>query len=380
MKKSDHQIIRQLFDDYIRMYSSRDDLLTTYFSENFSGFTGGGESLVKKRDTWVAITRQDFAQVKDPIRIEIKDIAIQSLADTIAVATGFFTINLPIEDHILSKETARLVLIFRLESEGWKISHSSISIPYHLVREGEIYPMKELADRNQFLEKEVADRTLELSRAKDHLEQTNKKLSHEISKQKLAEQQIQKLLNQIKTERDTAQVNATTDSLTGLANRRCFDTAISVELCRLQRSGGPLSLIMMDIDHFKQFNDFYGHLAGDNCLKAVGAALKTVMGRASDVIARYGGEEFVLLLPETDQNGAINLAERIKQVVEELDIPHATSETANHLTISLGVATISPVIELTTSEQVLAMADIALYRAKQSGRNRYVFFTKNLNQ
>ena len=138
MNPKDYQLIRQLFDDYLRMYSSRDDRLTTHFSEEFSGFTGGGDFLVKNREEWVAITRQDFAQIKDPIRIELKDLAIQSLADTIAVATGFFTIHLPIKDHILSKETARLVLIFRLESTGWKISHSSISIPNHLVREGEI--------------------------------------------------------------------------------------------------------------------------------------------------------------------------------------------------------------------------------------------------
>ncbi len=180
MDQKDYQILRQLFDDYLRMYAGRDDRLTTHFSENFSGFTGGGDFLVKNREEWVAITRQDFAQIKDPIRIELKDLAIQSLADTIAVATGFFTIHLPIKDHILSNEIARLVLIFRLESEGWKISHSSISIPYHLVREGEIYPMKELVDRNQFLEKLVTERTTQLSEANDNLQQTNEKLAFEI--------------------------------------------------------------------------------------------------------------------------------------------------------------------------------------------------------
>jgi uncharacterized protein YhdP len=120
----------------------------------------------------VAITRQDFAQVKDPIRLELKDMAFQFLAESIAVATSFFTIHLPIKDHVLSRETARLVLIFRRESSGWKISHSSISIPYHLVREGEVYPLQELMERNQLLETLVAERTaklnaqnLELSRA-----------------------------------------------------------------------------------------------------------------------------------------------------------------------------------------------------------------------
>ena len=95
MDASDSQTIRQLFDDYLRMYSSRDDQLTTHFSNDFSGFTGGGDFLVRDRDEWISITRQDFAQVKDPIRIELKDVAIQSLSDTIAVTTGFFRIHLP---------------------------------------------------------------------------------------------------------------------------------------------------------------------------------------------------------------------------------------------------------------------------------------------
>ncbi|MDD2338202.1 MAG: ATP-binding protein, partial [Geobacteraceae bacterium] len=160
------------------------------FSEDFSGFTGGGDFLVKNREEWVAITRQDFDQVKDPLRIVLKDLAIQSLADTIAVATGFFNIHLPIEDQILSRETARLVLIFRKESSGWKISHSSISIPYHLVRDGEVYPMQELLERNKFLEEQIAERTLQLSKTNDALQQTNEKLAQEIAGHKQAERSL----------------------------------------------------------------------------------------------------------------------------------------------------------------------------------------------
>jgi diguanylate cyclase (GGDEF)-like protein/PAS domain S-box-containing protein len=181
----DNQKILQLFEDYLRMYSSRDDLLTAEFSEDFSGFTGGGDFLVKDKAEWVAITRQDFAQVKDPIRIELKDLAIQSLADTIAIATGFFTIHLPIKDHILSHQTARLVLIFRKEVAGWKICHSSISIPYNLVGAGEIYPLKELAERNEFLERLVDARTNELSTANDNLEKANAELERKIAQHTL---------------------------------------------------------------------------------------------------------------------------------------------------------------------------------------------------
>lgn len=196
MNTSDYQEIRQLFDEYLQMYSSRDDRLTTYFSNDFSGFTGGGNFLVKDKEEWIAITRQDFAQVKDPIRIELKDLAIQSLSETIAVTTGFFTIHLPIEDHILSRETARLVLIFRKESTGWKISHSSISIPYYLVREGEVYPLQELVERNQLLEEQIAERTMQLSESNDKLLQANERLAIEVEEHKQTELANARLLLQ----------------------------------------------------------------------------------------------------------------------------------------------------------------------------------------
>lgn len=189
--QNDEQNIRQLFDDYIRMYASRDDRLTTYFSENFSGFTGGGDFLVKNKEEWVAITRQDFAQIKDPINIEIKDVAIQALSDTIAATTGFFTIHLPNIDHDLSRRTARLVLIFRKEYTGWKISHSSISIPYGVTREGEVYPMQDLVDRNQYLEELVAERTIQLSEANDKLQKINEKLAKEIVEHEQAQEELQ---------------------------------------------------------------------------------------------------------------------------------------------------------------------------------------------
>ena len=188
----DEQTIRQLFQDYVTMYSSRDDLLTAEFSENFSGFTGGGDFLVKDKEEWVAITRQDFAQIKDPIRIELKDLAIQSLAETIAVATGFFKIHLPIKDHIFSREIARLVLIFRKEAAGWKICHSSISNPNHLVSAGEIYPLKELIERNESLERLVDERTIQLSSANDNLEEVNEELGRQMAQHKLVEEALRK--------------------------------------------------------------------------------------------------------------------------------------------------------------------------------------------
>lgn len=191
LTQHDEREIRYLFENYIKMYASRDDRLTTHFSKNFSGFTGGGDFLVKDTDEWIAITRQDFAQIKDPIRIEIKDLALQSLSNKIVVTTGFFNIHLPIKDNILSRETARLVLIFRKESKDWKISHSSISIPYHLVREGEVYPLKELTERNKLLEKLVNERSGQLSEVNEKLFETKEILAREIADHKNAELALQ---------------------------------------------------------------------------------------------------------------------------------------------------------------------------------------------
>ena len=157
---SDRQAqIRALFDQYIEMYAARDDALTARFSDNFSGYTGGGNFLVKDRQAWAKITRQDFAQVPSRIRIEMLDIALQDISADVVVATAFFHIHLPLPDHVLSRETARLVLIFRLEGVDWKIVHSGISIPYHLVQEGEVYPLKGLLERNSALEALVDART-----------------------------------------------------------------------------------------------------------------------------------------------------------------------------------------------------------------------------
>ncbi|WP_051689817.1 PAS domain S-box protein [Pelobacter seleniigenes] len=204
MWASDDQEIRHLFDEYLQLYASRDDRLTDYFSEDFSGFTGGGDFLVKDRAQWVAITRQDFAQVKEPLRIELKDLSVQWLAETIAVTTGFFKIHLPIEDHILSRETARLVLIFRKEARGWKISHSSISIPYHLVREGEVYPLQGLVERNKILEEQVTERTIQLSAANHELLQTNEKLEKEITNHKRAAEALRASKEQLSVLVDTS--------------------------------------------------------------------------------------------------------------------------------------------------------------------------------
>ena len=163
MRPDRQAMIRQLLDEYIEMYASRDDQLTARFSENFSGYAGSSDVLVKDRQAWVAITRQDFAQVTGRIGIEMLDVSLQDLSTDVVVATAFFHIHLPMAEEILSREVARLVLIFRLEGEHWKIVHSGISIPYRQASEGEIYPLANLQERNNALNEEVQERTRQLS-------------------------------------------------------------------------------------------------------------------------------------------------------------------------------------------------------------------------
>lgn len=164
---------------------------------------------------------------------------------------------------------------------------------------------------------------------------------------------------------------ACTDELTRVANRRHFDYVFDRERARAQRNKTHLSLIMIDVDHFKQFNDHYGHPEGDRCLKQVSRALGSVLHRPADLLARYGGEEFVVLLPETDAEGATDIAEKLRHSVFELSIPHQNSDSDIRVTISLGVATFWPKKSRTTDD-LLESADKALYLAKISGRNRFV--------
>lgn len=176
---------------------------------------------------------------------------------------------------------------------------------------------------------------------------------------------------ELKRARDQLRRLATTDGLTGLANRRRFDEVLEVEHARLSRTGGPLSLVMVDVDHFKAYNDSYGHLAGDECLRRIALVLQGSMKRAADIAARFGGEEFVCLMPDTDLAGATTVGETIRRGIAELAIPHCSSDVADHVTASLGlVTTAADGRPRHGPAAVLAAADAELYAAKSTGRNR----------
>lgn len=164
------------------------------------------------------------------------------------------------------------------------------------------------------------------------------------------------------------------DGLTAIANRRHFDETIAKEWRRLSRQGRPLSVLLCDVDHFKQFNDGYGHQVGDECLKAVARTLQSVLRRPADLVARYGGEEFAAILPDTDLAGAARVAESMRAAVEGLRITHRFTSTGG-VTISVGVASVTPINGDRDPATLIKRADTALYAAKQSGRNRCVAAT-----
>lgn len=159
------------------------------------------------------------------------------------------------------------------------------------------------------------------------------------------------------------------DGLTGIANRRCFDQTLLRDWNQMKRDQKLLSLLLIDIDFFKRLNDFYGHQEGDDCLKRVSQMLKSCAKRPSDVVARYGGEEFAVILPNTSSEGAYYLAETIRLKIHDLKIPNIHSEVCEHLTVSIGVATMIPCADCCL-EDLIKMADQALYQAKKEGRNR----------
>jgi len=159
-----------------------------------------------------------------------------------------------------------------------------------------------------------------------------------------------------------------TDGLTTLSNRRALDERLEYDLKTSKRSQWPLSAILLDIDHFKLYNDYYGHIPGDECLQKIANCLKNIKQRDSDFIGRYGGEEFVMLLPDTDALGALKVSKRIVEAIQALNITHVKSDVADHVTVSVGAATFS-CAENISIDSMLMKTDQALYYAKSHGRN-----------
>ncbi|WP_434684932.1 diguanylate cyclase domain-containing protein [Pseudanabaena minima] len=187
--------------------------------------------------------------------------------------------------------------------------------------------------------------------------------------QKQAELELRKLYEELRCVTQKLEKLVNIDGLTHIANRRCFDDRLEQEWLRLCREKQPISLLLFDVDYFKRYNDAYGHQLGDECLVKLAQAAQVAVSRSTDLVARYGGEEFVIILPNTDLEGAIAVAERLHKSVQSLGIAHQTSDVSSVVTISLGLAALVPSLEKSPKD-LINQADQALYRAKQKGRNQ----------
>jgi diguanylate cyclase (GGDEF)-like protein len=183
---------------------------------------------------------------------------------------------------------------------------------------------------------------------------------------------------QLKAKTDLLERLASLDGLTEIPNRRAFNTALERQFNQAKRSNIPLSLLILDIDWFKQFNDHYGHPTGDECIKRVANALIDQTQRPEDLVARLGGEEFAILLPNTDNIGASIRAEQYRETIENLNITHASENPFPYVTISVGVGTITA-RQIDNVSDLLEAADNALYQAKNQGRNRICCFNLSAN-
>lgn len=285
----------------------------------------------------VVIPESDFMQ---QININTRHtVLLSTVALLVAILVGILTANKITQPILQISASAKAIadgkLIQTVKTEGVN-ELDLLSQSFNRMAEQLQQSFTALEDANYVLERRVEERTTELKKANRELQR----------------------LSQI-------------DGLTQIANRRHFDQYLAQEWHRLQREQQSLSLILCDVDFFKNYNDLYGHQKGDDCLRCVAQLLQQAVKRPADLVTRYGGEEFALILPSTNLQGAIAIAQSIQQEVYSAQILHAASEVSQFLTISLGI--VSTIPNSTVSlEQLIATADAALYEAKHQGRDRYI--------
>lgn len=296
------------------------------------------------------------------------------MAGTIKLCPPYDVPDKDIEEHEPKMEKHEEKLLVKLSGLCHRIARGkcdqkSVDELFELTRTGK-YPelLVELAEsfglmlvKVEAREFRLEETIAELEAAKGELESYSQSLELRVSERAAELQKANRELKRL----------VTLDGLTRIPNRRRFDEYLEQEWLRLQDTRSPLSLILGDVDYFKNYNDHYGHQAGDDCLRAIAEAVNRSAKRPHDLAARYGGEEFALILPNTDVQGALHLAAMLRAEVKRLKIEHPASSVNEYVTVSLGVATAIPTA-FSSPEILIAMADKALYEAKKRGRDRII--------
>lgn len=292
-----------------------------------------------KYQPWSVLFAQPLAIALAPVEKQIRDAMLLFAIIASVVTIIAFTIG-----QLLTKPIIYLTNIVFQFTAGHLDIRAKISSKDEIGQLAKSFNNMAFQLQTSFetLEQRVEERTAELVIAKEKVENANQKL--------------EQLVN--------------LDGLTQVANRRCFDVRLQAEWKRLAREQQPLSLILCDVDKFKLYNDYYGHLGGDDCLITIAQTMQQMVHRPADLVARYGGEEFSVLLPNTDLVGAIAVAESIQQAIHNKAIPHAQSDIKDIVTLSLGISSVIPTCDIKPHTLILS-ADQALYNAKHKGRDRY---------
>jgi diguanylate cyclase (GGDEF)-like protein len=248
-------------------------------------------------------------------------------------------------------------------------AHTTSELFENLSREDLILEIVKLHQKVEHLHSEKTDLEIVLETITEHADGIETQL-------RSSYREIGRLCRELAIANQELKRLAHNDALTGLANRRRFDQYLEEAWQQLAQSQQPLSLILGDVDFFKLYNDAYGHLAGDECLRDVAQTIRQTVKRSSDLVARYGGEEIAVVLPSTDAMGALSLAQTIGKQVRSLQLTHEGSKVSQFVTLSLGVASHIPNSSL-SYEALIADADAALYEAKRTGRDRALLCPKN---
>ncbi|GMQ97287.1 MAG: hypothetical protein BMS9Abin15_0994 [Gammaproteobacteria bacterium] len=294
------------------------------------------------------------------ITLILAGVYASAIASNSSVMSGFIGFSLPV---ILPVSA---IFFYREEQHALLIAWSIIL--YTFFMSFAAFEVNRILRKNIWLAIENARLLKNVSRSRDELNNLNKRLANELEDEKESAMVLVQTRERLQGAVDYLAHISLIDGLTGIANRRGFDAFFQKEWSRARRNGENLALVMLDVDFFKQYNDAYGHQAGDECLKRIATVIDNSVRRSADLAARIGGEEFAILLPGTGLNGASSLASQIRATIGKLQIPHEDSPIARFVTLSAGVAAIRA-NRRTDPAMLFQAADQALYTAKKEGRN-----------